>query len=99
MAEQILTVVARVKARTDKADKVKEMLMGLVTATRQEPGCIDYILHQSIEDETVFMFYENWTSKEALDAHLQMPHLQDFVAKAEDLLGAPLEINLLNEVR
>ena len=60
--------------------------------------CIDYVLHRSIEDENVFIFYENWTSKEDLDAHLQMPYLQAFVSKAEDLLGAPLEVNLLNVV-
>jgi hypothetical protein len=39
-------------------------------------------------------FYENWTSKELLDRHLQSAHVQLFVAKAGQLLAEPPEITL-----
>ena len=55
--------------------------------TRSEEGCINYDLHQSKEDLSRFMFYENWKSQEDLDKHLQMPYLTAFREKAGDLLA------------
>lgn len=72
--------------------QVKEALQSLIDPTRSEEGCISYTLHQDCDDDKVFMFYENWASKEALDLHLQTPHLQGLVARADELFAAPLDI-------
>ena len=61
--------------------------------TRSEEGCIND-LHQSREDPSRFMFYENWVSQEDLDQHLQMPYLKAFREKAGDLLAEPASITL-----
>ena len=97
MADKV-TVVARIKAKDGLAGQVKEALVALIEPTRAEPDCIDYILHQSADDPHLFLFYENWTSKDALDAHLHKPHLQDFVAKADEMLAEPLDVTLWDEV-
>ena len=55
---------------------MKEALLALVEPTRKEPGCLCYNLHQSKADPTQFMFYEQWASKEALDAHGKTPHMK-----------------------
>jgi quinol monooxygenase YgiN len=94
MADNKLTVVARIKAKPGLEQQVREALMGLVGPTRNEPGCINYDLHQSLDDKTLFMFYENWTSKKDLDEHLNMPYLRDFLARAADVLAQPVEIAL-----
>lgn len=94
MAEEKITVLAKVKAKEGMVKEVKQELMSLVATTRSEPGCIDYNLHQSTDDESLFMFYENWTSKQALDEHIQAPHLQAFIAKADKLLAEPLDITI-----
>lgn len=94
MAEEKITVLAKVKAKEGMVKEVKQELMSLVATTRSEPGCIDYNLHQSTDDESLFMFYENWTSKQALDEHIQTPHLQAFIAKADKLLAEPLDITI-----
>lgn len=94
MAEKKLTVVARIKAKAGMEAKVKEVLLGLVAPTRQEAGCINYDLHQALDDKSLFVFYENWLSKKDLDEHLQTPHLQAFLAKVDDLLAEPVDITL-----
>lgn len=94
MAEEKIMVLAKVKAKEGMVKEVKQELMSLVATTRSEPGCIDYNLHQSTDDESLFMFYENWTSKQALDEHIQTPHLQAFIAKADKLLAEPLDITI-----
>ena len=45
-----------------------------IAATRQEPGCISYDLHQSQTDENTLVFVERWESQEDLDGHFKAPH-------------------------
>jgi quinol monooxygenase YgiN len=94
VAEKNLTVVARIKAKAGMEAKVKEVLLGLVAPTRQEAGCINYDLHQALDDKSLFVFYENWLSKKDLDEHLQTPYLQAFLGKVDDLLAEPVDITL-----
>lgn len=94
MADNKLTVVARMKAKPGLEQRVGELVMALVGPTRKEPGCINYDLYQSLDDRGLFMLYENWTSKKDLDEHLNMPYLKDFLAKATDVLAEPVEIAL-----
>lgn len=70
----ILTAI--VKAKPDEVEAVKEALLTMVEPTRQEAGCLCYNLHQSKSDPTQFMFYEQWASKEAFDAHGKTPHMK-----------------------
>ena len=79
-----VTLTAMVKARPGQEDAVKEALLSLVEPTRKEPGCLLYIPHQSKADRTQFMFYEQWASQEALDAHGKTPHMRALGAKLKD---------------
>ncbi len=89
-----VTVLALFKAKPGLEEEVKGELMALQGPTRSEEGCINYDLHQSQEDPSRFMFYENWVSQEDLDKHLQMPYLKAFREKAGDLLAEPASISL-----
>ncbi len=94
MAGKRVTVLARIKAKAGKEGKVRNELMALVDPTRSEAGCINYDLHQSRGDKTLFLFYENWVSTEDLDKHLEMPHLKSWRERSKDLLEEPTEITL-----
>jgi quinol monooxygenase YgiN len=94
MAGKKVTVSARFKAREGLEEKVKREIMARVAPTRAEAGCINYDLHQSSEDKRLFMLYENWTSKQALDEHLQMPYLKTLIASADELFSEPIDISL-----
>lgn len=93
-----VTVLALFKAKPGLEEEVKRELMALQGPTRSEEGCINYDLHQSQEDASRFMFYENWKSQEDLDKHLQMPYLTAFRGKAGDLLAEPTSITLHNRI-
>ena len=94
MAEQNITVIARMQAKQGKENAVKQELAALIGPTRKEPGCISYILHQSAEDKTSFMFYEHWADKKDLDEHLKKPYIKTFMETAEKLLDGPVTITL-----
>ena len=55
-----VTVVAKVTANSDAVETVKSELLKMIEPTRQEEGCIEYLLHQEIDNPAVFVFYENW---------------------------------------
>jgi quinol monooxygenase YgiN len=78
-----LTIVARIEANTDKIELVKAELIKLVEPTLQEAGCIQYDLHQDNENPAVFLFYENWESRELWQAHMKNSHLADYVKATE----------------
>lgn len=77
-------LTAMVKAKPGQEEAVKEALMSMVEPTRKEPGCLCYNLHQSKADPTLFMFYEQWASQDALDAHGKTPHMKALGGKLKD---------------
>ena len=89
-----LTIVARILAKEEKRDLVKAELLKLINSTRAEAGCINYDLHQDITDPNLFLFYENWESRELWQTHMGNQHLADYM-KATD--GAVVEF-ILNEM-
>lgn len=93
-----VTVVAKLTARPGRENDVRRTLLNLVPLTRSEAGCLNYDLHQSQEDPRVFLFYENWVNRQALDEHLEKPYLQDLFARVDDLFADPIAVLLLNEI-
>ena len=95
MADKKLTLVAIVKAKADKVNIVRKELDHLVVETNKEPGCINYYYHVNKEDETLFLFYENWRSRADWDKHMQMPYLRRWFDEVSgDLLEKEPELTL-----
>ena len=92
--ESLLIVFAEMYAKAGKEDELRKVLLGLIGPTRKEKGCVQYDLHADNENPAHFFFYEQWTSKEHLDAHAASPHLTAFAAKANDLLAQPVRLVL-----
>lgn len=89
------TIIGTVTARPETREELASLLMAQVAPTRAEAGCINYDFHVDASDPCVFVFYENWTDRAALDAHLAMPHLQPLFSQLDRLLACPVEIRPL----
>ena len=89
-----VTVVATMEARPGKEAEMKELLLGVVVPTRQERGCINYDLHEAPEQPGKFLFYENWESKELLDAHLKSKHMTAAFPRIKELSATEPVISL-----
>lgn len=74
MANQ-LTVVARVLAKEEKRELVQTELLKLIPPTLAEKGCINYDLHQDNDNPNLFLFYENWESRELWLDHNKAAHI------------------------
>lgn len=89
------TIIGTVTARPETRDELACLLAAQVTPTRAEKGCINYDFHVDAADPCVFVFYENWTDRSALDEHLAMPHLRPLFSQLDRLLACPVEIRPL----
>lgn len=92
MQKNRVAVVARVRARVGMAEQMRAELVALVAPSRRDRGCLSYDLHQSRDDSSLFMFYENWESLADLEAHLKMPRLGAFDERTRELLAEPVDI-------
>lgn len=89
-----LTIVARIEAKPGQIDLVKTELEKLIEITRTEEGCLQYDLHRDNDNPALFLFFENWESRELWQAHMGTRHLQDYMTATE---GAVEEF-VLNEM-
>jgi len=83
-----LTIVARIKTNSDKIELVKAELLKLIEPTLKEAGCIQYALHQDNEDPAVFLFYENWESRELWQEHMNNAHLAEYMKATEGAVAS-----------
>jgi quinol monooxygenase YgiN len=95
---ELLTVVATMRAKPGKEQELREMLSAIVEPTLVEDGCHTYALHQGVADPSVFVFYENWTSRDHLNAHLGSPHLTSGLAGLGEVLDGETVITSLRRI-
>lgn len=83
-----LTVVAKIKAQAGAEDRIHQALRQLIEPTLAESGCLNYDLHCSIEDPALFLFYENWTSRDSWEKHMQSDHIKAFERDTDGAINA-----------
>ena len=94
MNNENVILIARLKVKPDKIDDLKKAALAIVDRSRAEAGNINYDIHQSIEDETLFFWHETWASKAAIDEHFATPFFGEFFAAVQDCAEEPPQINL-----
>ncbi len=85
-------------AKPGHEDKVAAIFGKLQAASRQEPGCLMYIVHRHRTDATRFFIYEQYRDDAALEVHRNSAHfnlyaitaLKDIGERKEGELYSPL---------
>ena len=86
-----LTIIARILAKSEHREMVKAELQKLIKPTLAEEGCINYDLHQDNENPDLFLFYENWSSRELWLEHMNNSHIEAYKIATD---GAVAEFSL-----
>lgn len=88
----MITIVAKLQAASGKEDELKAALIKMVAAVKaNEAGAVPtYSLHVAKDDPATFLFYEQYASAEAQEAHGKTPHMAELGASLRGLLtGRP----------
>ena len=75
----MIVQVAWYRAKSGQADAIVAAMREAAARAREEPGCLMYLFHQSIDDPQDFLLYEQYVDELALDAHLQTAHFREIV--------------------
>lgn len=81
-----ITINAILIAREGKEEALRDELINVVQASRKEEGCISYIFHESTENPSTFVFYENWRDEDALNSHINSQHYKAYRKNIETLV-------------
>jgi quinol monooxygenase YgiN len=94
MNKEQVTVIAYIEIKPGTEDAFKTELRKAIAATRAEAACINYDFHQSVDQPTRFVAYENWASRAGLDQHAKSAHIQTFRQNCAEIFAKPVEITI-----
>jgi quinol monooxygenase YgiN len=66
-------------AKEGEEEHVRALLEEIAPVVRSEPGCLMYIVHQSVDDPRTFFLYEQYVDEAAFQAHRETEHFQELV--------------------
>ena len=94
MNDEAIVLFARLKVKADKIEELKSAALAIVADSRNEAGNINYDVHQSVEDETLFFWHETWANKAAIDEHFATPFFGEFFKVVGEVAAEPPQIDL-----
>jgi autoinducer 2-degrading protein len=74
-------------AKPGREEEVAGIFGKLQAASRQEPGCLMYIVHRHRTDSTHFFIYEQYRDDAALETHRKSSHFQEYSITALKDIG------------
>lgn len=74
-------------------DRATELVSTLTTATRAEPGNLDYSFSSVLGEPGRLLITERWEDQGAIDAHMAAPHFVEFMGSAGELGVSHVEIH------
>lgn len=87
-------VFARLDPLPGKELQVHDELMRVLGPTRAEPGCLRIHVYATFLQPSappVYFIHSQWIDEAAFDAHVALPHTQNFARAVELLLKEPLK--------
>jgi len=73
-AVKVIVLIVHATMKPGTEEEAKRIYREVTESTRKEPGCLQYVIHQSTENPLNFAFYESYTDQAAVDAHRATPH-------------------------
>lgn len=81
-----IVITAILKPKENMEERLMAELIKVQEASKAEAGCLNYVLHQSIEDDT-FVLHETWKDQDALQSHIESLHYQEYRTNIADLIS------------
>lgn len=97
LKNKMFSLLAKITAKEEFAENIKEELSKLIKPSRAKEGCLGYTMYTDNKKQNVFYFVEKWENKEVFSAHMSSALIQDYSLKAEGKI-LQLELTKMNEV-
>ncbi len=74
----MISFTVRMKFAPEDQAAIREMLRNLGAASRQEPGCVNYVAHYVESEPNTVVIYEQYRDADALEAHRGSQHFDQY---------------------
>ncbi len=85
---------AKIKPKTDNYDDARDAILGIVSETRAEPGCIEFTVLTDADQGHIFL-YEEWQDEAALKEHHSKPYTKAVMDNYDNWLAEPLRFETM----
>jgi quinol monooxygenase YgiN len=75
----MIIVTGQVRFADGEIARLTPALRMNIQATRAEPGCARYAYAVDIADPNLLHVVEEWSDEDAVNAHMNMPHMADLM--------------------
>lgn len=93
-----IKVIARVVITPGKEEAFERNATALSAATRAEEGCLSYNLYRNSTQKGVYVFIEDWASREVWERHMSGEAIRVFNARLPSGTIADIEIHSLEQI-
>lgn len=66
-------------AKAGDEDRIASILKLLAISSRDEPGCVQFVVHRGPSDPRLFFLYEVYRDASALNEHSESEHFKRYV--------------------
>ena len=74
----MISFTVRMRFAPEDRAEIRSILQNLGSASRQEPGCVNYVAHFVEADPDTVVIYEQYGDAEALEAHRGSAHFEQY---------------------
>jgi len=74
----VISFTVRMRFAQEDRAEIRSILQNLGAASRQEPGCVNYIAHTLENDPDTVVIYEQYRDAEGLEAHRSSAHFDQW---------------------
>ena len=86
----MIIVHGTIPLKSDSRDQALDLARTMVEFTRAEDGCISYDFYIALSDPNTLMLFQEWETMEALMAHFQTAHMDDFLKQLPELVDGEI---------
>jgi quinol monooxygenase YgiN len=76
----MLVITGTFRIPPDALEAARPAMAAMIAASRAEPGCLHYSYGEDVLQPGLIHVAEHWTTREALAAHGESPHIREWRA-------------------
>jgi quinol monooxygenase YgiN len=88
LPKEAVTIVILLRSKEGQHLLLEAEIRALLTPTRKEEGCVQYDLHHSVDNPSLFLLHEVWATRAHHTAHTKTPHFLRWDARKDSLLAS-----------
>jgi quinol monooxygenase YgiN len=77
----VVIAVGHVHTQIPAREKVRELLLAAQRSAREQPGCVEYVFAETLDEPGHFTVIQQWRDQAALDGHYRSSGFTDYQAQ------------------